>query len=340
MNVDRQDLLNQLEMVAPGLSQRDIIEQSSCFVFAKGRVITYNDEVACSHPTKLDIHGAVVSQRLLALLRKLKHPEIQVTTSNGELMIKRKNGVSKLRMEEEILLPYKSVEKPKEWHDLPTNFLEGIQITKACASTDQSMFVLTCLLMTPLFVDACDRQQACRYFMKLPVEDRFLIRRESVTYLTTMDVSQMAETKNWVHFKNDSGLVISCRRYSNIEEFHSLDNIVKPVGKKLVMPKSMKDAIETSDIFVGEGPGEDGRVRVSLKPNKIHITGVCLEGSNKEVRKAKYKGPEIDFVISARLLSEFSEKFQKCLVSKKKLCVATDQFSYATSIGLKKGKKK
>ena len=333
MNIDKQELLNQLEMVSPGLSKRDIIEQSSCFIFKNKHVITYNDEISCSHPTELNIEGAVVSEHLLLLLRKINHQEIGCHVEGNELVIKRKNGRSKIRMEEKILLPYKSVNKPEIWHRLPEDFLEAIKIAKACASTDQSLFALTCLLITPKHIDACDRQQACQYKIKMPIKKKFLIRRESITHLTTMDVSHMSESKDWVHFKNDSGLVISCRRYSNIEDFYPLDKILEPMGTKLTMPKGIKDAIETSDIFVGEGPGEDGRVHIKLKANKIYVKGKCLDGENVEMRRSKYKGKDLSFVITARLLLEFTEKFQTCLVSSKKLCVKDGNFLYATSIG-------
>ena len=61
MKINREELLNQLESVLPGLSTREIIEQSSCFVFMNKEVITYNDEISCSHKSRLDIEGAIVA---------------------------------------------------------------------------------------------------------------------------------------------------------------------------------------------------------------------------------------------------------------------------------------
>ena len=48
MLIDRAKLLAALELVSPGLSPREILEQSSCVVFRGGRIATFNDEVACS----------------------------------------------------------------------------------------------------------------------------------------------------------------------------------------------------------------------------------------------------------------------------------------------------
>jgi len=330
MKVNRQDLLNQLEMVSPGLSKRDIIEQSSCFVFKDKHIITYNDEIACSHPTDLNIEGAVVSNELLQLLRKLQHEELDFRTKDGKLLVLRKNGRSHIRMEEEILLPYESVDRPKKWKKLPEDFLEAIKIVKACASTDQSQFALTCLLFKPDAIDACDRFQACRYKMDLPIKKNFLIRRESIGHLTTMSIAYISETKDWIHFKNDSGLIISCRRYNNVEDFFPIDKIVEIKGKKLVMPKGLKEAVETTDIFTEDN---DSRVTIKLKPNRISLKGIGINGGNEEVRKAKYTGKELIFTITANLLIEFTDKFSKCFVTPKKLCVKDHKFLYSTSLG-------
>ena len=45
--VNREAFLHQLESVQAGLSSKEMIEQSSCFAFIKGKVVTYNDEISC-----------------------------------------------------------------------------------------------------------------------------------------------------------------------------------------------------------------------------------------------------------------------------------------------------
>jgi len=46
MKINRQEFLDSLEMVKAGLSPREFIEQSSCFAFKEGEVLTFNDESA------------------------------------------------------------------------------------------------------------------------------------------------------------------------------------------------------------------------------------------------------------------------------------------------------
>ena len=80
MRINREELLHQLETVAPGLSQKAIIEQSNCVVFQDGKVQTFNDEVSCCTDCCLKITGAVKAKALLELLRKLSEDQLDIET--------------------------------------------------------------------------------------------------------------------------------------------------------------------------------------------------------------------------------------------------------------------
>lgn len=87
--IGRENLLRTLEYVSPGLSTRDIIEQSTSFVFKGGQVITYNDEVSCRGPSGLDegLTGAVRADKLLDLLRKLPDDELDIGLVDSEFNV-------------------------------------------------------------------------------------------------------------------------------------------------------------------------------------------------------------------------------------------------------------
>ena len=115
MKVNREQLLNQLEAVLPGLSTRELIEQSSCFVFKDGKVLTFNDEIACVQTCKIGIEGAVPAMPIVNLLRKMVEEEITILPVNDGkgLRIKGKRKQATIPMEAEIQLPIEAWEKPK-----------------------------------------------------------------------------------------------------------------------------------------------------------------------------------------------------------------------------------
>ena len=93
MKVKKENLRNALEIVKPGLSNKELIEQSTSFAFIKGRVVTYNDEISISHPVEdLKNSGAIKAEELYALLSKIKEEEIDIVPQEAEILIK--DGVS------------------------------------------------------------------------------------------------------------------------------------------------------------------------------------------------------------------------------------------------------
>ena len=48
MKLNKADLQRALEIVKPGLANKEMIEHSTSFAFINGKVITYNDEISLS----------------------------------------------------------------------------------------------------------------------------------------------------------------------------------------------------------------------------------------------------------------------------------------------------
>lgn len=329
MKVNREELLRELESVSPGLSTREIIEQSSCFIFRKKEVMTYNDEIACTHKSSLSIEGAVQSGPLISILRKLKEDELGVEVNEKELVLTGKRKKTGITMEMDILLPVDSVEKPKKWKDLPADFSDGISIVQQCAGKDATQFALTCIHLHPKWVEACDGYQAARYQMKLEIKKSTLVRKESIKYIVSLDMTEFSETQNWIHFRNSSGLVLSCRRW--IEDFPKISKFLKGEGTPTKFPKGLADAVEKAEVFSIEN-AEDNQVTIELRPNKLRITGKGVSGYYQETKNIKYKGQTLSFRISPVLLADFVRRHNSCQITKKKLKVKTGKYSYVTAL--------
>ncbi len=157
MNVNREEFLNDLEMVQSGLSPREFIEQSSCFVFDDGRVMTFNDEVACQKKIGVSITGAIQATSLLDILQKLEDPILSITENEkGELEFKGKKKAFGITKDAEIFLPINQVEVPEKWRPLPKEFTEAVGLVQHCVSGDESQFLLTCIHIHPDYIEACD----------------------------------------------------------------------------------------------------------------------------------------------------------------------------------------
>lgn len=330
IRVKREELLQQLESVQPGLSKRDIVEQSSCFAFKNGLVMAYNDEVACSHKCLLTITGAVAAEPLIELLRKLPEDDLEFTVEEGELRVKGKRRAAGITMEEKILLPIDALEKVEEWKPLHPDFADAIGIVQQCAGTDQTAFKLTCVHIHPKWLEACDNFQMTRYKIKTGITESTLVRQSAIKNIVAFGMSEFAETPSWLHFRNPGGLMLSCRRY--VEEYDDLAPYLQVEGKKAQLPKGLADAIEKAEIFSSED-SERNEVMVMLRPGKLRIRGLGNTGWYSESKKVGYKGPPINFMIAPKLLKDLTERHNECEISEDRLKVNGGRFVYVACLG-------
>ena len=331
MLINREDLLHQLESVQAGLSSREIIEQSSCFVFQNGRVYTYNDEVACSIKTSLTLDGAVQAAPLLAILGKLAEPELEVEEgANGELVFVGKKRRIELVREAKVNLPIDKVEVPTEWRPLTGDFVEAVGLVQHCASRDESKFSLTCIHIAPKFIEACDNYQVTRVKVLTGVESSVLVRSTSLKNIVSLGMEKVSETESWIHFQNATGLILSCRRY--VETYPDLKAILQMEGHPITIPRGLGEAADRAAVFATDTSGEC-QVSIEVKPGKLRIKGTGAAGNYVEMKKLIYDGPHLSFLIAPELLIEITKRHTDAEVNGQKLKVNGGKWVYVTCLG-------
>lgn len=334
IRVNREELLGKLESVQPGLAPREIVEQSSCFVFKGSTVMTYNDEVACRLPTGFKIKGAgaVQAQPLLAILRKLQEEEIEIETDAEFFRVKGKRRTAGIRMEQEVLLPIDSVDEPGEWKALHDDFSDAISIVQECAGKDESQFWVTCIHLHPKWVEACDNFQITRYKLKTGLTGPTLVRSSSIKHIISLGMTEFSETESWLHFRNPDGLVFSCRRY--VEDFPDMSRFLECAGQEVALPKGLGEAVEKAEIFSSEN-ADSNQVRVELRPGKLKIKGTGVSGWYSETKKMRYDGKPMSFLITPKLLLEITKRHNECQIDAgaERLKVDGGKFTYVACLG-------
>lgn len=334
MRVKREDLLGQLESVKPGLSPKEIIEQSSCFVFSDGNVCTYNGEIACRHETDLKITGAVQAGPLLQLLHRLDVDTLDLNVDGGELLITKGSHSSGIRMEENILLPFDKVETPKKWNKLPDDFSDAVETVAYCAGKDESKYTTTCIHVHPEYIEAFDNYQLAKYRLDTGVTEECLVRAEAMNHILNLSVTQVAETRNWIHFKNGNGLVLSSLR--SFEDYFDLSKMFKvKEGTAMNLPKGIGEAADKAQIFSQEDK-DNNQVKVTITPKnggKMWIKGMGASGWYKKVLRVSYSGEPVKFLIAPHLLIKLIERYNDCHITSNRLMVKGGKFKYVACLG-------
>lgn len=335
MRVSRENLVRSLERSAPGLSSgQETVEQSSCYVFSKGKIQTFNEEIYCA--TQCDLNGfvgAVRSGPLLTMLRALPDKEVDIESGDGEITISGKSRRTAIKYEKTVSLPVNLVEKPGTWMDLPEEFNEAADIVYKCAGEDQSSFERTCVHFHPKRIEATDNFQLIRHAMKFGHTEPFLLRKDSVKAILPLGMTKYSETESWVHFTNPTNLLVSCRKWQG--DFPDLSPILAIEGTAVVLPKGLSEAAERAMIFSSEDKDSDW-VSIDLTADRIKVRGEGISGWYTETKKAKYSGPPIKFLISSKLLSELIKNYTECTVTDRLLKVSTGKLKYAAVLMVKK----
>jgi hypothetical protein len=324
LKVNREEFLRHLEVMQPGLTNKDKTQQSSCYVFRGGKVYTCNEETACRGPSMLsaEFTGAVSARPLSELLRRLEDAELTLEMRKDKLILNGKGGKkSSLLLEQEtsLLDLVRAVDKPQEWKPLHPEFAEAIRVVSQCARPDEKHGAgLTCVHVHPKWVETCDNYQACRWTLKTGVEESVLVRSKSISELDKIAPVEMAVTDGWLHFRSAEGVMLSCRRF--IDDFPELTEMFSMKGVASHLPNKLVDATERANIFSSEN-GEFNYVTVKLRPDRVVVEGIGITGSHTEPKRAKYAGPPIDFVIAPNLLIKLAREYPQCEISQDKIKV-------------------
>lgn len=332
MNVNREIFLQALESVQPGLSSKRMIEQDDCFILRNGAISTYNDEIYCRIPGPLlkDMEAAVLAKPLLEQLRRWKEEEIGIELNDSELILTGKGRKTGIRTEGEITLPVHLVEKPKSWNELPEHFAEAVAMVGQCALSAGD-FETVCIHVHPDWIEASDKVQICRWKMKTGIKESILIRRDSIKHIANLGMTEFAETEAWLHFKSASGLRLSCRRY--VSDYPDLTKFLKVDGQPTVLPRGLAEAAEKAEVFTAEN-ADTNQVMIDLRPGKLRIRGQGISGWYSEIKKIKYDGEPLRFLMSPGLLSELVKRTNDCEIAPGVLRVNGAGYVYVTCLGV------
>lgn len=312
------------------MTARDVIEQSSCFCFTGKRVVTYDGETAAHAPTPFPgLVGAVPAEPLKKVLAKFADDEVEVEARAAELVVAGKRRKSGVRMDPNVVLPYKALEKPGEWLPLDPEFPEAVRLVREAAGKDESEFVLTCIHFHPKFLEASDKFQVARFRVDSPFSGRFLLRAAAVKTLPDLAPDRFGDGNEWVHFKSPSGVVLCCRKYT--EDFPDTAKHFKFSGEPLELPPGLVDAAELAEIFSAEN--RDNLITVTLGRNRVTVRGDGASGWAEEPKKVRYAGPARQFQIGPATLAEIARKHRECEVTDDRLKVSGGRWAYFAALG-------
>lgn len=327
--MNRQEILNILKAVKPALANKEIIEQTTCFIFQRKTVYTYNDEVMISHPINLPIKGAVPAKELYDLLNSVEAENIKIKQDEREIVIegegsKFKAGIS---LEEKITLPIKDIKLTDSWIRLSKCFCEGVQFCLFSTGTDYSNLVLTHIHVNKEYIESSDNFRLTRYSsrnrtcMLIPIT----AAKELIKYSPT----HYQKTKGWIHCKNKEGVVFSFRIHSS--EYPNTSDILKMKdATDIRFPSSLLTSLINAESLCKEELSGDKFIKVSIKEKEMVIKSQGDVGWYKETfnLRRSYGKKKIEFEINSKSFRDILSHLKKATISKNKMKFEGDNFTH------------
>lgn len=340
MKISKQQLQKAIETVRPGLSNKEIIEQATSFIFQGGKVITYNDKISVSHPVEgLNIEGAIKAEEFYRLLGKLKEDEIDIGKKNNEIHLKSGRSRASFTLTQEIRLPFKDeIGEVSEWKRLPDEFNRLVKFAAGSCSSNAFEPIFTCVHVDEQgYLEGTDSYQIARCHLdgKMPIET-FLIPADSVSKVLKIKPVYITSTQGWVHFSNDEGTIVSTRIYQ--EEYKDLSPFMKVEGTEVKFPASIISSIEKASIFAERDSALDEQIEVDLMPEKLKISGQSDTGKFEEEAPIQYEGNEISFTIAPYLLLNIfqEQETNQCVIGENALKFQGEDWEYVSVLQNKK----
>jgi hypothetical protein len=339
VNVDRSQLIADLESLQAGLTREAYIEQSDCIVLnsAEKVVYTFNEEIACFVPIDLGVTGAVIAEPFLKVLSKISDAVVSIEQSGDELVVRGAKAEAGIKCENRLVLPIDVLERADsaEWKPLPEYFRDAVVLVENCVSTVKSDFYLSSIHITPSFFESANLNQMCRFKLDFDVKEPFLIRCGNLKKIVKTGVSEYAETPNWLHFRNAYGLTIACRKHN--EKYNvSTDKLINASheGVDIVLPKNLNEAVDSATIFSRENTDGSDEICVEFdsENKQISLTGEGLYGWFKYKYPIVYDGVSVSFRVKPELFKDLLGKYDSCRVCDKYMLVLDDRLIYLTEV--------
>lgn len=336
--INRAYLVGLLEKVKPGLATKELVEQSTSFIFLNSFLHTYNDEISVSCAIKdFDgVEGAVRAQEVYKLLTRMKDELVEIETTDSEFKVFGKKVKAGIALDSNIKIPLIDYrDKNKKWHDMPSDFLEALKFVSFSCSKDMARPVLTCVHVNKDYVEASDGYRISRRYLEsnLGVHD-FLIPATIIRHILNYEMRHICVDGEWVHFKTDTELLVSCRIFN--EGYPDIDSIgvLAVEGDEIILPEILSDVVDRAEVLAKKDAMLGSEIIVSIEEKKLIVKGACEIGWFEEEVRLKYSGKPIKFLINPVFLKDILKLTLKSIIGDNKMKFVGDSWEYVMALGV------
>jgi hypothetical protein len=288
MKIKKEVLLNSMKHCLPGVEKgNSLIEGADTFVFGAGAIHSYNDGISVSAPFDVgDLTGAVKSMDFYKFINKIPGDEVEITPAEGEWNFKTETMEASMTLVNSKIIDYISQLSIKDlgWLPLPDDFFEGVRLCKISCnrSIQRGIYVQNNRILST------DTIRINAYIMNKEMPN-FWLDDPAITELVKVpDLKQYSIQPAWVHFKNEQGVVFSCKRKADGQYPHDLlikhiqnNSFKKETDSVYHFPPSITDVVDRVGVLA-DTIQDSLAIQMIIGKNNIIIQSKRESGKIKE----------------------------------------------------------
>ena len=312
MIVNRALLLSRLDVCRPGLSRKEIVEETIRFIFTGENICTFNDEIAVIAPYPTDFQGSVNGEELYKVLAGIKEDEIDLSIKDDQMLVNSKKtraGLSTIIGEKERVTSL--IEKLQAatigkgfWRRLPKDFIEGVSLCMFSASKDMTTGVRCCVAVNEDRIYSSDSVRISRFIMEGNAKEMLIPARNAVE-LVKYPIKKYGKSNGWLHFLTDDNVMFNCRMMVG-EYPYTIDRFFdkKPTYGPFTMPIELEEIMKSAVIMATGDEVVAKMVEMTIEKGKITCKSEKERGWMEKEVDFDYSGKKLTFYINPIFMSQ------------------------------------
>ena len=330
MELNKNDLLNALKSVKPGISDKEVLQQTNHYVFDEDCIRSYNDQIAIYKGFESGLFGAVKASEFYQIIEKIPSDIIEIVQEDGQFKITTESIDAVINIQEQHAVPLISIKELKGWQKLPGNFAQAVEFCLFSVSKDMSDPIWTCLYVDKQKVFSSDRFRVTRYKLDSEIKKPFLLKSTAARYLHSYKPTHVLKQSDWIHFKNKDDVYFSCRVMNG--KYADVDSYFVNRGTRINLPSDLKFIIDRVQIMTEGEFKQDLNVEIKIKKGQMTCTGQGSLGYIKEKTKIDYDGDDIKIKIHPVFLNDILERLDELIITRNSLLFKGEGFDHIISL--------
>jgi len=338
MKIKRDELIDVLQKVRPGLAETERVEQATHFVFSDDEIITYNDQICVIYPFNSGLACSVPAAELYKVLMSVTADEIEIVLKDDKLKINAgKTKAAIVTQEGEVIFGYietLGLNKIKSYRKLPEDFIEGMKMCHFSASRDMTDIRLTGLFVDDDAIISTDDLRISRYIFanEKGLGVTFNIPAMAVEELIKFPVVKFATNDLWAFFVTGDGIIFGARLL--IKDFPDVEGYFKFSGIKVTLPEDFAKSVEIASIMTTGEVARDELIEVQVTRDVIRCKGKGKRGwiENEMEMNDKLVSPDFSFLINPYFLLMILKHTREMIYGDNRAMFKAPNFNHIMSI--------